>query len=163
MMSQKYLLGIDISTTGAKALLIDQAGSVISSATTPLTLFTPRPLWSEQDPREWWQGIVQSIRQALAQAGVSGSAVAAIGLTGQMHGSVLLNDLGEYCVRHFYGMITYSSQWRIRSRMGRASDRITGMTPDRIAAPKVLWVQQNRPEYTLRDAISCFPRTIASS
>ena len=50
MTSQKYLLGIDVSTTGAKALIIDQSGGVVSSATTPLTLFTPHLLWSEQDP-----------------------------------------------------------------------------------------------------------------
>ena len=150
MTSQTFFLGIDISTTGAKALLIDQAGSVISSATTPLTLFTPRPLWSEQDPREWWQGIVQSIRQALAQAGISGSAIAAIGLTGQMHGLVLLDEQGEV----LRPAILWNDQRtgpqcdEMRSRLGKerliqitGNDALTGFT-----APKVLWVQQNEPE-----------------
>jgi xylulokinase len=59
--SQKLLLGVDISTTGAKALLIDQDGQVVFSATTPLALQTPRPLWSEQEPDQWWQGIKESI------------------------------------------------------------------------------------------------------
>src|SRR3972149_11215831 len=85
-------LGIDISTTGAKALLIDEQGQVASSASTPLTLSTPRPLWSEQDPLDWWTGAVASIRQALAKAGVDGKAVAAVGLTGQMDGLVLLDE-----------------------------------------------------------------------
>jgi len=150
MTSQKHLLGIDISTTGAKALLIDQAGCVISSATTPLTLFTPRPLWSEQDPRDWWQGIVQSIRQALAQAEISGSDVAAIGLTGQMHGLVLLNEQGEV----LRPAILWNDQRtgpqcdEMRFRLGKerliqitGNDALTGFT-----APKVLWVQQNEPE-----------------
>src|SRR5512146_2800728 len=88
-------LGLDISTTGAKALLINEKGGVISSATTPLTLSAPHPLWSEQDPRDWWTGMAESIRQVLAQAGVTGSAVTAIGLTGQMHGLVLLDEKGD--------------------------------------------------------------------
>src|SRR5262245_47710086 len=91
----KIFLGIDISTTGAKALFIDGAGSVICRATTSLTLSTPRPLWSEQDPQEWWQGVAYSIRAALAQAKASGEDVAAVGLTGQMHGLVLLDEAGE--------------------------------------------------------------------
>src|SRR5512143_3308413 len=91
----KLFLGLDISTTGAKALLVNEMGDVISSATAPLTLSVPHPLWSEQDPRDWWVGISESIRQALVQAGVSGSAVTSIGLTGQMHGLVLLDEQGE--------------------------------------------------------------------
>jgi xylulokinase len=150
MTRQKYFLGIDISTTSAKALLIDQAGGVISSATTPLTLFTPRPLWSEQDPREWWQGIVHSIRQAVAQAGISGSEIAAIGLTGQMHGLVLLDEQGEVLrpAILWNDQRTGSQCDEIRSRLGKerliqitGNDALTGFT-----APKVLWVQQNEPE-----------------
>src|ERR1041385_7422020 len=94
-MAQQLLLGIDLSTTGAKALLIDHDGRVVSSATTPLTLSTPRPLWSEQDPREWWTATTNSIKQALSTANAHGEDVAAIGLTGQMHGLVLLDDRGE--------------------------------------------------------------------
>ena len=95
MTGEKLLLGLDVSTTGAKALLINAAGEVVSSATAPLALSTPRPLWSEQDPHDWWAGMSRSIREALAGAGVDGSAVAAIGLTGQMHGLVLLDERGE--------------------------------------------------------------------
>jgi xylulokinase len=150
MTSQNLLLGIDVSTTGAKALLIDGQGRVVSSATTPLTLFTPRPLWSEQDPREWWDGIAQSIRQALAQAGLPGSAVTAIGLTGQMHGLVLLDEQGEV----LRPAILWNDQRTgpqcdaIRARLGRdrliqitGNDALTGFT-----APKILWVQENEPE-----------------
>src|ERR1041385_4283752 len=88
-------LGIDVSTTAAKALLVDDTGRVVSSASTPLTLSTPRLLWSEQRPQDWWQATAASIRQALDQANISGAQVAAIGLTGQMHGLVLLDESGE--------------------------------------------------------------------
>ena len=67
----RFFLGIDVSTTGAKALLVDEKGAVVTTATTPLTLSTPKPLWSEQDPHEWWAGITKSIQAALA-AGESG-------------------------------------------------------------------------------------------
>ncbi len=150
MTDRQLLLGIAVSTTGAKALLIDRNGAVVSSATTPLSLSTPRPLWSEQDPREWWAGTVKSIREALAQAGADGAAVAAVGLTGQMHGLVLLDERGEV----LRPAILWNDQRTgpqcdtIRARLGRqrliqitGNDALTGFT-----APKVLWVQENEPE-----------------
>ena len=144
------LLGIDISTTGAKALLTDETGRVVASASNPLTLSTPRPLWSEQNPEDWWRAISASIRQALADAGVSGDQVAAIGLTGQMHGLVLLDDRGDV----LRPAILWNDQRcgaecdLIRERIGAArliqitgNDALTGFT-----APKIVWVQQHEPE-----------------
>lgn len=148
------LLGLDISTTGAKALLVDERGEVVGSATTPLTLSTPRPLWSEQNPEEWWAGMGRSIRQVLSDAGVTGKDVAAIGLTGQMHGLVLLDGQG----RVLRPAILWNDQRTgkqcddIRSRLGKSrliqitgNDALTGFT-----APKILWVQQNEPEVYAR-------------
>lgn len=144
------LLGIDISTTGAKALLIDEKGKVVSSSTTPLTLSTPRPLWSEQNPHEWWEGIVRSIRQALQKAGVTGSEISAIGMTGQMHGLVLLDEHGEVLrpAILWNDQRTGSQCDEIRARLGKerliqvtGNDALTGFT-----APKILWVQQNEPQ-----------------
>ncbi|MEE8147850.1 MAG: FGGY family carbohydrate kinase, partial [Longimicrobiales bacterium] len=88
---RRLFLGVDVSTTGAKALLIDENGRMAASATTALSLQTPKPLWAEQDPHEWWSGTAASIRKALADAGAKGEDVAAVGLTGQMHGLVLLD------------------------------------------------------------------------
>ena len=147
-------LGLDISTTGAKALLINEKGDVVSSATAPLTVSTPYPLWSEQEPRDWWIGISKSIRKSLDQAGISGSALTAIGLTGQMHGLVLLDEQGEV----LRPAILWNDQRtgaqcdEMRSRLGKAhliqitgNDALTGFT-----APKILWVQQNEPEIYAR-------------
>src|SRR5438445_10442643 len=86
----RLLLGIDVSTTGAKALLVDEAGRVVATATTPLTVSTPRPLWSEQDPHEWWTGTCRSVRAVLAEPAARGHGVAADGLTAPMHGLGLL-------------------------------------------------------------------------
>lgn len=63
-----YFLGIDTSTTSSKALLIDERGEVIAVASNPHTLQTPKPLWSEQDPLEWWQAVSASIKSVLEKA-----------------------------------------------------------------------------------------------
>ena len=153
-MSQRLLLGVDVSTTGAKALLIDQDGQVVFSATTPLTLQTPRPLWSEQDPRQWWKGIKESIRQVIAEVGISAESIAAIGLTGQMHGLVMLNNSGEVLrpAILWNDQRTGSQCDQIRTRIGlerliqiTGNDALTGFT-----APKILWVQENEPDIYAR-------------
>jgi xylulokinase len=150
MSKGKYLLGIDVSTTATKALIIDAHGHVVSSVSSPQSLSTPRPLWSEQDPHEWWTGAQSSIRQALAKAGVQGAEIAAVGLTGQMHGLVLLDVRGNV----LRPAILWNDQRtgeqcdQIRQRIGKSrliqitgNDALTGFT-----APKILWVQQHEPE-----------------
>jgi len=94
-MSNTYFLGIDVSTTASKALLIDERGDTVAVASSPHTLQTPRPLWSEQNPREWWQAATASIKSVLEKAEISAERIGAIGLTGQMHGLVLLDDMGN--------------------------------------------------------------------
>ncbi len=88
-------LGIDVSTTATKALLIDEKGELVAVVSSPHTLQTPRPLWSEQDPNEWWTAASASIRAVLEKAGLRGDGVSTIGLTGQMHGLVLLDGAGN--------------------------------------------------------------------
>jgi xylulokinase len=145
-----YLLGIDVSTTGVKALLIDHEGNVAGSANTEQPLSTPQPLWSEQDPAYWWSGTINSICQVLKDTGVSGSAVQGVGLTGQMHGLTLLDETGAV----LRPAILWNDQRtgaqcdEIRRRLGRknlisitGNDALTGFT-----APKILWVQENEPE-----------------
>jgi xylulokinase len=156
------LLGIDISTTGAKALLVAADGRVLGSATTPLTLSTPKPLWSEQDPHEWWDGVVASIRRVLAESGIAPAEIAAIGLTGQMHGLTLLDAHGQV----LRPAILWNDQRtgpqcdEIRRRLGKkrlieitGNDALTGFT-----APKILWVQQNEPEVYAKARQALLPK-----
>ncbi len=146
---ETYFLGIDVSTTGAKALLVDRQGKVVASGSTGYPLSTPRSLWSEQNPEDWWQGTAASIHKALEQAGVDGSAVAAVGLTGQMHGLVLMDEQGKV----LRPAILWNDQRtgaqcdEMRSLLGKAhliqvtgNDALTGFT-----APKILWVKENEP------------------
>jgi xylulokinase len=90
-----FVLGIDASTTATKAVLIDDSGTVRGAGASEYGFDVPRPLWSEQDPRLWWDGAVAAIRSVLASSNVAGEDVAAVGLTGQMHGAVLLDNAGK--------------------------------------------------------------------
>jgi xylulokinase len=90
-----YLLGIDIGTSGVKTLLCTPAGGVRATASADLDLSSPRPGWSEQDPRQWWSATVKATRAVLSKAKVRGTQVRAIGLSGQMHGSVFLDAAGR--------------------------------------------------------------------
>jgi len=145
-----YLLGIDVSTTGVKALLVDERGGVTGAATTQLPLSAPKPLWSEQNPADWWNGTVNSIQQVLHNTGLSGDEIVAIGLTGQMHGLTLLDTDGE----PLRPAILWNDQRtgrqcdEIRHRLGKerlieitGNDALTGFT-----APKILWVREHEPE-----------------
>jgi xylulokinase len=145
-----YFIGIDASTTATKALLIDEEGAVAGAAAAEYGFETPRPLWSEQHPDLWWHGAVQSIRQVLADSSVDGRAVRGIGLTGQMHGLVLLDEGGQV----LRPAILWNDQRtgaecdEIRARLGRerliritGNDALTGFT-----APKILWVRNHEPE-----------------
>jgi xylulokinase len=161
-MTRKLFLGIDVSTTGAKALLIDEQGAVVATANTALSLQTPRPLWSEQDPREWWQGTAASVKKALAGAGAKAEEVAAIGLTGQMHGLVLL-DAGRNVLRPailWNDQRTGKECEEIHRRVGRheliqetGNVALTGFT-----APKILWVRNNEPEVYAKAKLVLLPK-----
>ena len=147
-------LGIDVSTTGSKALLVNRDGDVVSGATNAHAISTPRPLWSEQQPADWWQAVAASVRQCLLQAHVSGEAISAIGLTGQMHGLVLLDEQK----RTLRPAILWNDQRcadecdQIRASIGKqrliqitGNNALTGFT-----APKILWVKNHEPEIFAR-------------
>jgi len=145
-----YLLGIDIGTSGTKTLLVDTAGRKIASATEEYPLYTPFPMWAEQQPADWWQATVKGVQRVLAESKVKPSEIAGIGLSGQMHGSVFL-DADNQVIRP---AILWCDQrtaeqcaW-ITERAGREvvvaetlNPVLTGFT-----APKIVWLQQKEPE-----------------
>jgi len=149
-----YLLGIDVSTTGAKALLIDERGQVAASAVSEYPLLTPRPLWSEQDPTDWWKGVCRSIQQVLADAGIDGSHVSGVGLTGQMHGLVLLDKRGKV----LRPAILWNDQrtglqckWITqRVSLQRLLEWTGNPALPGFTAPKILWVRDHEPEIYAR-------------
>jgi len=89
-----YYLGIDVGTSGTKALIMDARGRVLATGTGEHAVSSPKPAWSEQDPREWFSAAVKATRAAIAKAAIDGRQVAGIGCSGQMHGLVCLNGAG---------------------------------------------------------------------
>ncbi len=149
-----FFLGIDVSTTATKALLIGPDGEVVSVASSEYNYETPRPMWTEQHPHLWWQATVASIRRVLAESGVNPADVRGVGLTGQMHGLVLLDEKGQVLrpAILWNDQRTAAECDEIRARLGKdrliqitGNDALTGFT-----APKILWVRNNEPEIFAR-------------
>ncbi len=157
-----YLLGIDVGTSGAKALLIDADGNVIASAIEEYPLSTPRPLWAEQGPEDWWQATVAAIRAVLARSGAKSSDIGGLGLTGQMHGMVALGSKGEVlrpCIM-WNDQRTAVQCAEIMEAVGR--ERFLSQTGNLalpgFTAPKILWVRENEPQVYRRIAHVLLPK-----
>jgi len=158
-----YLLGIDIGTSGTKTLLIDETGRIAASVTVEYPSYAPKPAWSEQDPEDWWQATVSSIRQALQQAGVNGREVSGLGLSGQMHGSVFLDAGGNVLRRAILWNdqrtgaeceeITEAAGGRAELIRLVANPALTGFT-----APKILWVRKHEPAVYEKTAKILLPK-----
>ena len=157
-----HLLGIDVGTTGAKALVIGHDGRVVASATTEYPMFTSQPLWAEQNPADWWAATVASIQQVLAQSGLRPEQVAGVGLTGQMHGLVLLDAQGQVlrpCIM-WNDQRTAAQCAAITRQVGAAQVlQLTGnpVLPG-LTAPKIAWVREHEPEVYCRVAKVLLPK-----
>jgi xylulokinase len=144
------MLGIDIGTSGAKALLVDERGQILASGLSEYPLSSPYPLWSEQSPLDWWHGVRIAVRAALAQAGVGADQIAGMGLTGQMHGSVFLDSQGQVIrpALLWNDQRTAAECREITERIGAerlieiaGNPALTGFQ-----APKILWLRAHEPE-----------------
>jgi xylulokinase len=157
-----HVLGLDVSTTATKAVVLDAAGAVQAAACPEYAFETPRPLWSEQDPQLWWSGAVYAIRAVLDASGIRGEDVDAVGLAGQMHGLVAL-DRDDRVLRP---AILWNDQRTevecdlIRETIGRerliattGNDALTGFT-----APKLMWVRRHEPDVWSKIAHVLLPK-----
>ena len=143
------LLGIDIGTSGVKVILLNPDGSVAANVTREYPVFSPHPLWSEQNPEDWWRATCQGVSQALAQSGASADEVAGVGFSGQMVGLVVLDQTGQ----PLRPCILWNDQ-----RSGEVTDELTGriglnrilaLTSNPLfasfVAPKIVWLRKNEP------------------
>jgi len=144
------VLGIDVSTTATKAILVDDGGVVRGIGAAEYPFEVPQPLWTEQEPELWWAATVSAVRQVLSSARIAASDVVAVGLTGQMHGAVLL-DRADQVLRPailWNDQRTAAECDLIREVVGQerliaitGNDALTGFT-----APKLLWVREHEPD-----------------
>jgi xylulokinase len=141
-------LGLDVGTSGVKAILIDAGGEVRASASSPLDLITPHPGWAEQEPEAWWQATIAAIHAVLGQQ--PGETVAGIGISGQMHSSVFLDRSG--------GVIRPALLWcdgrttaecaEITERAGgeeKLKEWVCNPALEGFTLPKVLWLRNHEP------------------
>ncbi len=143
-----HLIGIDVGTSSTKAVLIDETGAVLETAVPEYEFQTPRPLWAESDPADWWDATAKAIRTLLEK--VDPASVAGVGLTGQMHGMVALGGAGEVlrpCIM-WNDQRTAAQCTAITERVGE--ERVIQLTGNPVlpgfTAPKIAWTRENEPE-----------------
>lgn len=149
------LLGIDVGTGGTRAVVVDEKGSVVASATAEHAPFaSPHPGWAEQDPRDWWRATIEAVRSLLAQPGISAEEIAGVGFSGQMHGASLLDEGGEVLRPALIWCDQRTSEQcqAITERVGAEklieltlNPALTGFT-----LPKLLWVKDHEPDVWAR-------------
>ena len=146
-----YTIGVDIGTSGTKSLLIDPDGNILAEASATYEVSMPKPMWTEQNPEDWWTATQKTIRSVVKQARVKPPEVKAIGLSGQMHGSVFLDKSGK--------VIRPALLWNDQ-RTAAECDEITELAGGRdklirmvanpaltgFTAPKILWLRNKEPK-----------------
>jgi xylulokinase len=148
-------LGIDVGTGGTRALVIDEAGRVIASATEEHRAFvSPQIGWAEQDPEDWWRACGLSVRKALAQGNLSGDEIACVGLSGQMHGAVLLDEQARV-VRPaliWCDVRTEKQSRALTAQIGaeRLIELACNPALTNFTLTKCLWVRENEPDHWRR-------------
>ncbi|NWJ94599.1 MAG: xylulokinase [Chloroflexi bacterium] len=161
-----YFMGIDIGTTATRVIVIEgETGRVVAGTTSEYPLDTPQPLWAEQDPADWWRGTIEAVQGAIQQGyDTLGTAfeIKAVGLSGQMHGVVLLDDQGEvlgpsliWCDGRSQEQCDY-----ITDTVG--AERLIELTANPalvgFSAPKLLWLRQYRSDQFNRAAHFLLPK-----
>jgi xylulokinase len=144
-----FFIGLDIGTTGAKSVLINETGSIIATATSEYPMFNPYPLWSEQNPEDWWNASIESLKEVMAKSAVGKNNIKGIGLTGQMHGLVLLDENYKVlrpCIM-WNDQRTLKECEEITAKIGFENLlNITGNAAlPGFTAPKIIWVMKNEP------------------
>ncbi|MCC9608874.1 xylulokinase [Blastopirellula sp. JC732] len=156
-------LGIDIGTSGTKTIAIREGGEILAESSATYPLHHPKPMWSEQDPDDWWNAVVKTVRRVVKEAKARPGDVKAIGLSGQMHGSVFL-DKEDKVIRPallWNDQRTVAECAEIEERAGGrsklikmvANPALTGFT-----APKILWLRNNEPRNFARLAKVLLPK-----
>lgn len=145
-----YLIGVDLGTSGTKTVLFAEDGTVAASCTIEYPLYQPQNAWAEQDPLDWWNAVCGTTKAVIAKAGISASEIKGVGLSGQMHGLVMLDKSGNVLRKSIIwcDQRTAKECEEITQKVGAenlikitANPALTGFT-----ASKIMWVKNNEPE-----------------
>src|SRR5574344_2403224 len=144
-----YLIGVDLGTSGTKTVLFDENGNVIASKTIEYPLYTPHNGWAEQDPNDWWHAACGGMKAVMEKGGINAHEVKGIGISGQMHGLVMLDKAGNVLRKSIIwcDQRTAKECVEITEKVGAkrlieitANPALTGFT-----APNIMWVKNNEP------------------
>lgn len=146
----EYLIGIDVGTSATKTVLFDRKGNIIASASKEYPMYQPHNGWAEQKPEDWRDAVLETVADVVAQSGAAKEAIKGIGISGQMHGLVMLDEAGEvirpsiiWCDQRTGAEVEEMLQIMPRERWIEitANPPLTGWT-----AAKILWVRNHEPE-----------------
>ena len=158
----KYLLGIDLGTSGTKTVLFEETGRAVASETIEYPLYQPKNGWAEQEPEDWWNAARDTVKAVMTKSGVNPGDVKGVGISGQMHGLVLLDEEGRVLRRSILWCDgrTQEECDEITETIGRerlieisANPALTGFT-----AGKILWVRKHEPEIYEKAAHILLPK-----
>ena len=150
----RYVLGVDLGTSGTKTVLFDEAGHAVGSASREYALIQPVNGWAEQEAEDWWRAARETIREVIEKSGVSASDICGLGISGQMHGLVLTDEEGNVLRNPILWCDGRTGEEcrEFTDRVGKerliaisANPALTGFT-----AGKILWVQKHEPEVWAR-------------
>ena len=158
----KYLLGVDLGTSGTKTVLFNEKGETIASKTVEYELYQPKNGWAEQDPEDWYQAAVTTIKAVMTESRVDPAAVAGLSISGQMHGLVMLDQNDQVLRRAILwcDARTGAQCAEITDKVGKnrlieinANPALPGFT-----ACKILWVREHEPELYQRCTCMLLPK-----
>ena len=158
----QYLIGIDLGTSGTKTVLFDTKGNVIAHKTVEYPMYQPQNGWAEQDPQDWWNAAAETIRSVITQSGVNPADIRGLGISGQMHGLVMLDKEGKVLRRSIIwcDQRTAKECEELTEKVGKerlieitANPAMTGFT-----ASKILWVRNHEPEIYAKCAHILLPK-----
>jgi xylulokinase len=146
-----HVLGIDVGTSGTRALIVDETGRILSSATEEHEAFaSPKIGWAEQSPEDWWRAAGLAIRKALSQKNLRGDEIACVGFSGQMHGAVMLDDAGKVVRPALIWCDVRTSKQCAELTETIGAERLIQLTCNpalpNFTLTKLMWVRENEPE-----------------
>ena len=159
----RLFLGIDVGTSGTKALLIDETGGILASHTEEYPLYSKFPTWSEQDPEDWWKATCLSARQVLQKSGCAPDAVAGVGFSGQMHGMVALDEqMNVVRPAILWNDSRTVAQCERITQVAGGLDGLLSMTNNQMlpgyTGGKIEWMKQEEPENYARTRLILNPK-----
>jgi xylulokinase len=153
-------LGLDLGTSGVKAVVVDEKGNLIATANASIEVSNPHPLWSEQNPEDWWTATIEAVAGIREQLGDRAQSIRAIGLAGQMHGATFLDQAGQVlrpCILWNDGRSAEQCTF-LEQKLSDFNERSGNLAMPGFTAPKVVWVAEHEPEVFAATAKILLPK-----